>query len=168
MSRTFCSCFFVEVGCLPASEKSDPWSPGGASQIMTPHKKTKRKTTKSKEKSRLFNNLNSLRYLPKAPSKGSDDRTISGSTCSICGESSIDWIRKNLFAPDLQLQKKIGELILGGEVNWTVGIRGSYVNVLPIALDYGQKTIMAPKYRKNKGYFYQAEKRGALNQQDKL
>jgi hypothetical protein len=75
---------------------------------------------------------------------------------------------ENLFAPDLQLQKKLGELILGGEVNWAVGIRGSYINNLPIALDYGQKTIMAPKYRKNKGYFYQAEKRGALNQQKKL
>tara|TARA_B100001057_G_scaffold27978_1_gene25684 strand:+ start:14017 stop:14253 length:237 start_codon:yes stop_codon:yes gene_type:complete len=75
---------------------------------------------------------------------------------------------ENLFALDLQLQKKLGELKLGGKVNWAVGIHGSYVNTLPIALDFGQNPIMAPKYRKNKGFSYQAEKRGALNQQDKL
>jgi hypothetical protein len=75
---------------------------------------------------------------------------------------------ENLFAPDLQLQKKLGELILVGEVNWAVWIHGSYVNTLPIGLDYGQNLIMAPKYRKNKGYSDQPEKRGALNQQKKL
>jgi hypothetical protein len=75
---------------------------------------------------------------------------------------------ENLFAPDLQLQKKLDELILGGEVNWAVGIHGSYVNTMPIVLDYGQNPIMASKHRKNKGFSYQAEKRGALNQQDKL